>query len=49
MKTNLLKENSTVNEIVKKFGDFIPDKVTIEELGINNSLAIKLMKDAGWD
>ena len=37
------------NEIVKKFGDFTPDKVTIEELGKNNSLAIKMMKDAGWD
>ena len=37
------------NEIVRKFGDFTPDKVTIEELGINNSLAIRLMKEAGWD
>ena len=37
------------NEIVRKFGDFTPDKVSIEELGINNSLAIKLMKEAGWD
>ena len=37
------------NEIVRKFGDFTPDKVTIEELGTNNSLAIKLMKEAGWD
>ena len=37
------------NKIVKNFGDFTPDKVTVEELGINNSLAIKLMKEAGWD
>tara|TARA_B100000401_G_C52753268_1_gene694316 strand:- start:89 stop:1111 length:1023 start_codon:yes stop_codon:yes gene_type:complete len=37
------------NEIVKKFGNFTPDNVTIEDLGDNNSLAIKLMKDAGWD
>ena len=37
------------NEIVRNFGDFTPDNVTIEELGINNSLAIKLMKEAGWD
>jgi len=37
------------NEIVRNFGDFTPDKVTIEELGINNSLALRLMKEAGWD
>ena len=37
------------NPIVRNFGEFIPDKVTIEDLGRNNSLAIKLMKDAGWD
>ena len=37
------------NPIVKDFGDFSPDKVTVEELGANNSLAIRLMKDAGWD
>ena len=37
------------NEIVKKFGDFNPDNVTMENLGENNSLAIKLMKEAGWD
>jgi len=37
------------NPIVKNFGEFIPDKVTVEELGVNNSLAIKLMKDAGWN
>ena len=35
--------------IVKDFGEFIPDKVTVEDLGVNNSIAIKLMKDAGWD
>ena len=37
------------NPIVKNFGEFIPDKVTVDDLGRNNSLAIKLMKDAGWD
>ena len=37
------------NEIVKNFGGFIPDNVTVDELGENNSLAIKMMKDAGWD
>ena len=37
------------NPIVKDFGDFIPDMVTIEDLGENNAIAIKLMKDAGWD
>ena len=37
------------NPIVKDFGEFVPDNVTVEELGKNNSLAIKLMKDAGWD
>jgi len=37
------------NSIVRDFGDFIPDKVTVEELGASNSIAIQLMKDAGWD
>jgi len=37
------------NPIVKDFGEFTPDNVTVEDLGINNSIAIKLMKDAGWD
>ena len=37
------------NQIVKNFGEFTPDKVTIEELGKNNSLALKMMKEAGWD
>ena len=37
------------NPIVKEFGEFVPDKVTIEDLGKYNSLAIKLMKDSGWD
>jgi len=37
------------NEIVQNFGGFIPDNVTVDELGENNSLAIKMMKDAGWD
>jgi iron(III) transport system substrate-binding protein len=37
------------NPIVKNFGEFTPDSVTMEDLGDYNSLAIKLMKDAGWD
>ena len=37
------------NPIVKNFGEFTPDKVTVDDLGVNNSLAIKLMKDAGWN
>ena len=37
------------NQIVKNFGEFQPDKVTVEELGASNSLAIKMMKEAGWD
>ena len=37
------------NEIVKNFGEFTPDKVTVEELGENNALAIQLMRNAGWD
>ena len=37
------------NEIVKNFGEFIPDSVTVEDLGEKNSLAIKLMKDASWN
>jgi len=37
------------NPIVKDFGEFTPDKVTVDDLGVNNSLAIKLMKNAGWD
>ena len=37
------------NPIVKNFGEFTPDKVTVDDLGVNNSLAIELMKDAGWN
>ena len=37
------------NQIVKEFGEFTPDRVTIEDLGEKNAIAIKLMKDAGWD
>ena len=37
------------NPIVKNFGEFVPDSVTVQELGEKNSLAIKLMKDAGWN
>ena len=37
------------NEIVKNFGKFTPDTVTVDELGENNSLAIKMMKEAGWN
>ena len=37
------------NEIVKNFGSFVPDKVSIEQLGNNNPMALKMMKEAGWD
>ena len=37
------------NQIVKNFGEFTPDGVTVEELGNNNSMAIRMMKEAGWD
>ena len=37
------------NPIVRDFGEFIPDEVSVEDLGDNNSLAIKMMRDAGWD
>ncbi|MBO6971908.1 MAG: extracellular solute-binding protein [Prochlorococcus marinus CUG1431] len=37
------------NNIVKNFGEFFPDTVTVEELGEYNSMAIRLMKDAGWN
>ncbi len=37
------------NQIVREFGEFTPDKVTVEQLGDNNSLAIKMMKESGWD
>ena len=37
------------NQIVKNFGAFIPDKVSVDDLGSNNSKAIRMMKEAGWD
>ena len=37
------------NQIVKNFGPFSPDKVTVNDLGSNNSRAIMMMKEAGWD
>jgi len=37
------------NSIVKDFGEFTPDMVTVEDLGDYNSIAIKMMKDVGWD
>ncbi|MBO8204887.1 extracellular solute-binding protein [Prochlorococcus marinus] len=37
------------NPIVKDFGEFTPDMVTVEDLGEYNSVAIRMMKDAGWD
>ncbi len=43
-----LKEVSQ-NLIVKNFGEFTPDDVSIEDLGNNNSMAIRMMKEAGWD
>ena len=43
-----LKE-ANQNQIVKEFGEFTPDKVTVDQLGENNSMAIKMMKVAGWN
>ena len=37
------------NQIVKNFGEFTPDTVTVEQLGENNSMAIRMMKEVGWD
>ncbi len=37
------------NEIVKNFGEFNPDEVTIDQLGEYNSKALMMMKDAGWN
>ena len=37
------------NPIVKDFGEFTPDTVTVEDLGAYNSIAINMMKNAGWD
>jgi len=37
------------NQIVKNFGEFTPDKVSVEQLGENNSMAIRMMKEVGWD
>ena len=37
------------NQIVKDFGEFTPDTVTIDQLGNNNPKALKMMKEAGWD
>ena len=37
------------NEIVKNFGVFKSDNVTIEQLGEYNPLALKMMKNAGWN
>ena len=36
------------NKTVRSFGDFTPDKVTVQQLGEFNSKAINLMKSAGW-
>ena len=36
------------NPIVKNFGGFTPDSVTVQELGDFNTKAIRLMKNAGW-
>ena len=37
------------NQIVKNFGEFTPDDVSVEDLGNNNSMALKMMKEAGLD
>ena len=36
------------NPIVKNFGDFTPDSVTVQQLGEYNSKALKMMRNAGW-
>ena len=36
------------NQTVKSFGNFTPDKVTVQQLGEFNSKAINLMKSSGW-
>ncbi len=36
------------NKTVKSFGEFTPDKVTVQQLGEFNSKAINLMKSVGW-
>ena len=36
------------NKTVKNFGNFTPDKVTVQQLGEYNSKAINLMKSSGW-
>ena len=36
------------NPIVKNFGEFTPDKVTVQQLGQFNAKALTLMKNAGW-
>ncbi len=37
------------NQIVKNFGEFTPDQVSVKDLGNNNSIAIRMMQEAGWD
>ena len=37
------------NQIVKNFGPFTSDSVSVDDLGDNNATAIKLMKNAGWN
>ena len=37
------------NEIVKSFGEFSPDKVTVQQLGEFNSKALLMMKNSGWN
>ena len=37
------------NQIVKNFGSFTPDNVSVKQLGENNSKAIKLMRESGWN
>ena len=37
------------NPIVKSFGEFTPDDVTVQELGKFNTRALNMMKNAGWE
>ena len=37
------------NPIVRNFGEFTSDNVSVEDLGKYNGLALKMMRDAGWN
>ena len=37
------------NDIVRNFGEFTSDEVSVEQLGEYNAKAIQMMKNSGWD